>query len=64
MAIEILRRGIPPQEVHYLADCSTCRSSLRFLRKDARYQADQRDGDYPVIECPVCSAQVTKAMPS
>ena len=54
MAIEILERGMLAEDKPYEAICNRCRSRLRFLRGDAKFTDDQRDGVFLTITCPVC----------
>lgn len=61
MAIEVIERGNLPEDQPYDATCNHCRSKLRFLRKDAKFTSDQRDGDFLTIACPVCSHPVHTA---
>lgn len=62
MAITILHRGVVPDTIPIEVTCHKCRTVFSFLKTDAVYQADQRDGDYYRIDCPVCQATVTKAV--
>ena len=52
--MRVLRRGTPPEELVHYCECTRCKSVLQFLRGEAKYQDDQRDGDYLSISCPVC----------
>lgn len=61
MAIEIIKRGTPPGERRYTATCRNCSTEFSFLPHDATKQFDQRDGDYFVISCPVCTKDCTVA---
>lgn len=58
MSIEVIVRGQPPEEKVYEEQCRRCASMLRFKRADAKYTADQRDGDFLTVECPVCHGTV------
>jgi RNase P subunit RPR2 len=58
MAIEVIERGELPEDRPYEATCNRCRSKLRFLRGDAQFTADQRDGDFLTVKCPVCGESV------
>jgi hypothetical protein len=62
--MEILHRGIPPSERTHEATCITCQTKIRFKQGEAKYQSDQRDGDYLSIECPVCNRTITKQINS
>ena len=59
--MDILKRGIPPQERVYIADCNRCNSKLRFTAQEARHINDQLDGDCEEVVCPVCNSRVTKS---
>lgn len=52
--VEILYRGLPPQEREYTYTCPNCATRFRFKRSEAKYISDQRDGDTLEIPCPVC----------
>jgi len=62
MAVEVIERGTPPEEVNYEVQCQKCISKLKFKRSDAGYVSDQRDGNYLTVECPVCRNLVTKSL--
>jgi ribosomal protein S27E len=57
--MEIIKRGVIPEERVYYAKCGYCESELRFRRSEAKYVSDQRDGDYLVVKCPVCSKSIS-----
>lgn len=61
MAIEVVRRGHLPEEDQFEAQCYRCKSDIRFLRSDAKFTADQRDGDFVTVACPVCQTPVNVA---
>lgn len=61
MSIEVIERGTPPGEKPYKVTCTSCRSKLKFLRTDAKFTSDQRDGAYLTIRCPVCGTDVHTA---
>jgi RNase P subunit RPR2 len=60
--MEILHRGIAPSERTHEATCSTCKTKIRFVQHEAKYNSDQREGDYLSITCPVCSHIITKQL--
>lgn len=62
MAIEIVRRGKPKEEKEYQAGCRYCGTIIKFKRGDAKYQSDQREGDYLVVDCPICTRQITTSV--
>lgn len=55
--MEILRRGTPPEEKKYECTCRNCTTFFKFMRKEAKYISDQRDGDCLVIDCPICGSR-------
>jgi hypothetical protein len=57
MSIEVVIRGKPPAERSYTVTCR-CKSVLKFLRRDAKFTSDQREGDFLTISCPVCAESV------
>lgn len=59
MTVQIIRAGILPEEQPYTATCRNCDCQFTFLRADASYVSDQRDGDYLRIPCPTCTQTVT-----
>lgn len=59
--VEILKRGTPPKEKSYEAYCRTCSSHLRFKVSETKFVCDRRDGDYRVLQCPVCQSDITIA---
>lgn len=60
MAIEILSRGTPPEQIPITANCRKCHSTLRWLPGDAKrnWPGDQREGAHSEIDCPVCGGTV------
>lgn len=59
--IKIIERGIKPDDKEYRTSCSRCKTVFEFVRSEAEYVSDQRDGDALVIECPVCKERVWRA---
>ena len=55
MAIQIIQRGVLPAAIRYKTECRHCNTIFSFLKSDARFTDDQRDGDFYTIKCPVCS---------
>ena len=55
MAIQIIQRGVLPAAVRYKTECRHCNTIFSFLKSDARFTDDQRDGDFYTIKCPECS---------
>jgi hypothetical protein len=59
MAIEILQRGITPEEKTYKANCTRCESVLSFKQSDATFHSDDIRGEDTVsITCPVCFCKI------
>lgn len=52
--INIIERGEPPSEKTYTTSCYNCKTKFSFQGKDAKTSFDQREGDYLMINCPVC----------
>lgn len=61
MTIEVIKRGVLPEDQPYEATCRNCHSQIRFLRSDARLTFDQRDGDFLTVACPVCGKAIHTA---
>ena len=55
MAIQIIQRGVLPEAIRYKTKCRHCNTIFSFLKSDACLTADQRDGDFYTLKCPVCS---------
>lgn len=55
MAVKIIEVGKKPEEEYYLHICSNCGTKFSFSRRDASFVTDFRNGDYLVINCPVCN---------
>jgi len=60
--MEIIRRGSLPEDKQYKSTCNNCDTLFSFTRGEARHIDDQRDGDYLVINCPVCHQPVTHGL--
>jgi hypothetical protein len=52
--IEILKRGINPEELTRVCKCSKCSSILRVPRKNTVYSCHRNGGIWEWI-CPVCN---------
>ena len=60
--MRIIERGeIPSERVHEVR-CSNCYSKIEFQEHEAKKTYDQRDGNYMIIECPVCNDKIYKAI--
>lgn len=57
--MEIIKRGIDPQEVEYQAACHNCGTEVKFKRKEAEVVPDWRDGNFMRVDCPVCPNYIT-----
>ena len=51
--IEILKRGVIPEEATRVCKCSKCSSILRVPRKNTEYSCHRNEGFWK-WECPVC----------
>lgn len=58
MAIEVLKRGVLRVK-GWKGTCSNCYTQVFFLTEDAiRTYSCQRDGDYAVCKCPLCTDEI------
>jgi hypothetical protein len=59
--VKITKVGTLPCSKTYQARCRSCKTEFIFERKEAKYNNDQRDGDYLSITCPLegCGKTVT-----
>jgi len=57
--MKVIKRGQKPEERIYRATCNNCKSVLEFTAGEAKYNSDQRDGDFSSVDCPVCGSNVT-----
>jgi len=62
--MKIISRGTPPDAQPLRAECAACRTVVEFVPSEATYCADQREGDYWLLKCPVCARSITKAVKS
>jgi len=60
--MKILERGQIPNEQLYEIRCTKCRTLFQFQQQEAKYHSDQRDGDYLMIDCPVCKEPASTAV--
>lgn len=56
--MEIIKRGKTPENRSYRTTCDNCGTVFKFQQLEATYMADNRDGDYLEIDCPVCGKEV------
>lgn len=59
MTVKIIQQGTLPELRPYRCECTHCRTVFEFLRSDAEYVSDQRDGDFLRIDCPFCGKACT-----
>lgn len=59
--VQILKHGKRPGELQAKGRCNTCRTSVKFKQKEAKFVADSRDGDYYELPCPTCENKITVA---
>lgn len=58
MTIEVIKKGIKPEDRMVQGTCSNCKSEMRWKASDGKQQSDQREGDWNEIQCPVCQHKV------
>ena len=52
--MKIIKRGKKPEERVYRVTCEYCETVFEFVKKEAKYVSDERDGDALEVKCPVC----------
>ena len=59
--MKIISRGVDPKTIPLLGTCSTCKTSVEFLRSEATYYAAhvQREQEYWCVVCPVCNGSIS-----
>lgn len=60
--MEILKRGIVPEQIRYVSSCSHCKTEVAFMQCEGKITYDQRDGNFITVECPVCNRDINKAI--
>lgn len=60
--MRIIEQGRLPESQAYECTCRHCRTRFEFARGEAKYNDDQRDGDYLSIPCPLCKKECTHAV--
>ncbi len=60
--MRIMKHGTAPGDNKHRATCRNCGTKIEFMQSEAAYVADQRDGDYLRIKCPVCPRDITKVI--
>jgi len=61
MSVKVIKQGQKPESRVYRGACRTCHTEIEFERHEAKYNVDQRDGDYLSIRCPTCSSDILVA---
>jgi uncharacterized Zn-finger protein len=57
--VDIIKLGVVPGERNHETKCSNCNTHFRFKEAEAVFRADQRDGDFWEIKCPLCGVICT-----
>lgn len=57
--IMIIKRGEVPANKIFRGFCMNCKTEVEFPRRAAKYNSDQRDGDFLSVDCPVCNNLIT-----
>lgn len=60
--MKIICRGVDPKEHTWRGTCLNCKTLVEFSKAEARYNHDQRDGDYLTVTCPVCGGDIHSAV--
>jgi len=66
--VEILIRGIPPEEYTYTVTCggdalhNGCGSKLKFKRSEAKTQQENYGQSYKYFVCPVCGSMIINSL--
>lgn len=60
--MRIIRQGTIPEHRQIETTCNNCDTVFEFQPIEAKYNNDQRDGDFYSIACPTCkhTCNVTK----
>lgn len=58
--MQIIKRGILPEHRVYRATCRRCETEVEFQECEGKVSHCQRDGSFVSVDCPVCSAVITK----
>ena len=61
VSVKVIKQGQKPESRVYRGSCRTCHTEIEFERHEAKYNVDQRDGDYLSIRCPTCSSDILVA---
>ena len=60
--MKIIKKGSLPEEKVKRITCRKCSTVFEFQLNEARYNIDQRDGDFYSIDCPLCKEYNTFAV--
>lgn len=60
--MKVIKRGELPETKVYGGKCQRCSTEVEFVRGEAKYNSDQRDGDFLSIACPVCTGLIYAAV--
>jgi len=54
MTIKVIKKKTPPNDKILQGDCTNCRSTLQFTRKDVSWESSPKNESYYKFKCPVC----------
>jgi hypothetical protein len=57
--MRIIKEGKKPSEKEYEFTCRLCGTIFIAFRGECEFEHDQRDGDFLLYVCPVCSTPCT-----
>jgi DNA-directed RNA polymerase subunit RPC12/RpoP len=60
--MRVIKAGAKPEDKLYQAACMHCKTEVEFARHEAKYNPDQRDGDFLSVNCPICSHLIAVAI--
>jgi RNase P subunit RPR2 len=60
--MRVVVKGQRPEDRVYRGSCKHCHTTVEFIRIEARYVSDQRDGDALVVTCPTCDQEIWTAV--
>ena len=50
--MKVIKKGNPKKDTIMTGECRDCECIIECKRHEAKYTADQRDGDFYTVECP------------
>lgn len=62
MTVTITKPGKRPEAITYDAKCLHCKCEFTFNPPDAKYENDQRDGDFYRIAYPTCGRDAFRSV--